>query len=248
VLHAHLSHLAAITNLKPYIMKNLTTCLLTLIIFGCTPSNDELQLETGFDNEMSQIDYEEIYDMIQIENAELNATSLEKGVNGKSSNGKGVYFVPIYSDDIFNWVIIWAVPETSLIMFIDFPKDGDDRAIVFSEDEMMANFTIQGPRLALRDTENWPSIKYANYCEENKTGLFKLRARTTYNAVDRDNDGTIDFYHWGPGAPDTELDKNFLMHVKSTLTNACNDPTEIVDFSLTLQLQNGRLRETATID
>jgi hypothetical protein len=254
VLHAHLPQLAAITNLKPHIMKNLIICLLILLVFGCIRSNDELQLETGFDNKMSQIDFENIYNVIDFE----KEIAKKNGLNSKSSgeNGNGVYIVPFYSNNLNGntWFAIFQIPETSLFIFIDFPQDGDDRAIVFSEDEMMVNFSSQGPRMFIRDAAQGWKIVYSNWCDENKTGLYQMRGRTTYIPVDQDNDGTIDFYWWGPNAPGTVVDKNFIMHIKSTLTDAhsfngnCPATTEEVDLNYVLQLQNGRLRESGSLD
>lgn len=232
-------------------MKSLITILLVLLIFGCSPSDNVTELQIEFDD-MSTFDYDRISDMIRIENTKLNNVTAKTGGNSKiiSENRNGVYFVPIYSNDIrphVSWFMVWPVPDTSFMMWATLPKDGEDRAIVFSENEMMVNLTTQGPPVALRDLANGNRIKYANWCEENKTGLLKVRGKTTYNAIDQDNDGTIDLYHWGPNAQGTVLDKNFIMHVKSALTNKCTDPTEMVDLNLILQVQNGRLRETATI-
>ena len=239
-------------------MKKLVTCLLTLIIIGCSPSNDELQIEAQFGNEMSQIDFEKIYNVIDFERAIEEKNSINsKPSSENGNNGNGVFFVPFYSNYLGGniWYAVLQIPETSLFIFIDFPQDGDDRAIVFSEDEMMVNFTSQGPRMFIRDAAQGWKVVYSNWCDENKTGLYKIRGRTTYIPVDQNNDGVVDFYWWGPNAQGTELDKNFLIHIKSALTNShswspegCIEPTENVDLSYTIQAQNGRLRETATID
>lgn len=233
-------------------MKHLVTALLALLIFGCSPSENEAELQSEFVDEMSSFDLK-VYDMIQAESAKTNSGSSAKNESSKLVNEdeNRVYIAPMYSNDIrpgITWFAYLYVPETSLLMRIDFPKNGDDRVIVFSENEMMVNFTSQGPRILLFDLENGGRVKYGNWCMENQTGLYTMRGNSTYNAIDQDNDGTIDLYHWGPNAEGTEIDKNFLIHVKSTLTsNRCADPTGNVEFSYILQSQNGRLRETATI-
>ena len=236
-------------------MKNLITCLFALIIFGCTSSDDELQFQNDLQTGITESEFNRIIDIINSEDSKLNDNSLNKGDTNKEPNegDNGVYFVPIYSNNVYNgiWYIVWAIPNSDLEVIVDFPQNGDDRAIVFSENEFMANYTIQGPRVFIWDKAN-AEVKYSNFCDDNKTGIYSMRTKAEYLPIDQDGDGVTDIYLWGQRWQST--DKNGRMHVRTTLTDAhsfrgdCPMPTEEVDFSFVLQTHNGTPRVEAVID
>ena len=228
--------------------------IVALCMFGCSASDDELQIENEVANEMSALDFERVHDMIQLENAKLSSKSTSKSKN----NGNGVYSVPFYSNNLGRniWYAFLPIQDENQNLthwlVIDFPQNGDDRAIVFSETEMMVNYTSHGPRMYI--FEPGVGVVYSNWCDENKKGIYTIRGRTTYIPVDQDSDGVVDYYWWGPNAPGTVTDKNFLIHVKSALTDTfpfsqegCIDPTESVDFSYNYQAQNGKIKLSSTI-
>ena len=236
--------------------KFLTLTVLTLLIIAsCQSENDD-----GFDskstsaNEMSAPDYQKIYDMGYLGNAKLNDDNLFK----RGNNGNGVKSVAFYSNAGLWWAefpIYDKGGALTHLLIADFPQNGEDRALVFSEDQMMANFNSRGPRMFL--VELGVGITHSNHCVEDRNGFYKAKAKTTYNGYDLSDpsDGIIDLYHWGPNAEGTVIDKNFIFHIKSTLTDAhswdpfigCPDPTESIEFSYTLQSSNGKIRQTSSI-
>jgi hypothetical protein len=220
--------------------------LLTLSLFVCLSCSKDEPIEIVNQDEMSALEFERVPFMIQAENAKLNDNSLRKSEN----NGNGVYIVPFYSDD-GRWYAEFPIYDQDQnlthAIIIDFPPNGEDRALVFSETEMMVNFTSHGPRILIY--EFGVGYTYYNYCyEDNRDGIYKGRGKTEYIPVDRDGDGNIDFYYWGPYAG-TTADKNYIFHFKSTLTSTsaeCGDST--IDFSYTYQSANGKLRITSSLN
>lgn len=220
-----------------------------LFIFGCTSSDDGIDSETTFANENRSYEIEIFMEII--ENAKSNDNALKKSGN----NGNGVYIVPFYSDspEGDEWFAFFPMSESeteSVYMILEFPRNGEDRALVFSETEMMANFTSHDPRLFIIDFATG-EILYDNWCDPDRSGLYKGRIKTTY--VGRDLyapfDGVIDNYWWGPdNGSNTTQDKNGIFHVKATLTaGPCNVDGEPVAFSYTLQIKNGRLAINTTM-
>jgi len=231
----------------------LTLFITTLFIFGCTSSDDNFDSESLSANEMSAPDYQKIYDMGYLGNAKLNDDNLFKGGN----NGNGVISVAFYSNAGLWWAefpIYNKGGDLTHLLIVDFPQNGEDRALVFSETEMMVNFNSHGPRMFL--VELGVGITHSNHCDEDRNGIYKGRVKTTYNGYDlsEPSDGIIDLYHWGPNAEGTVMDKNFIFHIKSTLTDAhsfnpnfCPDPTESIEFSYTFQSANGKIRQTSSL-
>ena len=202
-------------------------------------SDDGMDSKSTFANEIPAHDLERVFDII--ENTKLNDNAFGKSDN----NGNGVYIVPFYSDD-GRWRAFFPITDTRY-MVLEFPQNGEDRALVFSETEMMVNFTSHDPRLYIVDLVE-EAIIYDNWCDPDSSGLYKARIITTYIPVDRDGDGVIDFYWWGPNAPGTVMDKNGIFHVKATLTaGPCNVDGEPVAFSYTIQAKNGRQVITTTM-
>ena len=232
------------------------TVLALLLMASCQSENDD-----GFDsksasaNEMSAPDYQKIYDMRYLGNAKLNDDNLFKGDN----NGNGAISVAFYSESgtglwFAEFPIFDKGGNQTHVLVVDFPQNGEDRALVFSETEMMVNFNSHGPRMFL--VEFGVGITHSNHCDEDRNGIYKAKVKTTYNGYDlsEPSDGVIDLYHWGPFARGTVMDKNFIFHIKSTLTDAhsfdpneCPDPTESIEFSYTLQSANGKIRQTSSI-
>ena len=86
-------------------MKNLIACLLLLIAFGCSPSDDELELQSEVQNEITEFDFNKMFDAINLADSKLNGNVFNKDENSKAStegenNGNGVYFVPFYSNNM----------------------------------------------------------------------------------------------------------------------------------------------------
>ena len=222
--------------------------IVALCMFGCSASDDELQVENEVANEMSTFDFDRVPFMLQGENGISNKTSSKS-----DNNGNGVYIVPFYSDS-GRWYAEFPIYDQDQnlthVLVVDFPPNGEDRALVFSETEMMVNFTSHGPRMFL--FELGVGVTYANWCED-RDGIYKARAKTEYIPVDQNNDGKVDFYWWGPYTnPPTEMDKNFIFHIKSTLYPTFGHPcltdlTESIDFSYTYQSANGKIRQTSSI-
>ncbi len=231
----------------------LTLFITALFIFGCTSSDDGFDSESSSVNEMSAPDYQKIYDMRYLGNAKLNDDNLFKGVN----NGNGAISVAFYSNTGLWWAVFPIFDKDgnqTHDLWVDFPQNGEDRALVFSETEMMVNFNSHGPRMFL--VEFGVGITHSNHCDEDRNGTYKGRVKTTYNGYDlsEPSDGIIDLYHWGPNALGTVMDKNFIFHIKSTLTDAhsfdpdlCPDPTESIEFSYTFQSANGKIRQTSSL-
>lgn len=227
----------------------LTLFITALFIFGCTSSDDDFDSETTFANENRSNEINIFMEIIE------NAKSNDNALNKREYNGNGVYIVPFYSDspEGSEWFAFFPMSESeteSVYMILEFPRNGEDRALVFSETEMMANFTSHDPRLFIIDFATG-EILYDNWCDPDRSGLYKGRMKTTY--VGRDLyapfDGVIDNYWWGPdNGSGTTQDKNGIFHVKATLTaGPCNVDGEPIAFSYTLQVKNGRLAINTTM-
>ena len=128
-------------------MKNkvLVMSIMALCMFGCSESDDKLQSESEFANEMSNSKL--IAKYIKGEEDQMSGKELSNGDN----NGNGVYFVPFISNAREYWTLAWPVPNTSLVMYVEYPQDGNDRLLMFSGEEMMINWTSQEPRLFIVD-------------------------------------------------------------------------------------------------
>jgi len=221
----------------------LTLFITALFIFGCTSSDEEAEMHSVKQNEITEMEYSKMIDRINdIYNSDNRA------LNKSGNNGKGVKHVAFYSDDG-----IWSADfpifdkdgNLTHIVHINLPQNGEDRALVFNETDMMVNFTSHDPRMYIY--EFGKGVIYDNWCEADRSGLFKGRGKTEYVAVDRDGDGVTDFYWWGPYAP-VDGDKNYIFHIKATLTaEPCNVNGDPVAFSYTYQGQNGNVRITSSI-
>ena len=233
----------------------LTLFITALFIFGCTSTDDELEMQSVNQHEISKTEYSKIVDHFDDIYYSINNAPNNSALYKSENNGNGVYIVPFYSDspEDRKWAAFFPMSESateSVYMLLEFPRNGEDKALVFSETEMMANFTSHDPRLFIIDFAT-EEILYDNWCDPDRSGLYKGRIKTTY--VGRDLyapfDGAIDNYWWGPDNDSgTELDKNGLFHVKATLTaGPCNVDGEPVAFSYTLQVKNGRLAINTTM-
>ena len=223
--------------------------IVALCMFGCSESADELQVENEVANEMYLPDYQNSIDRIQMEIAKSNengAQSRSSGENG--NNGNGVKIVAFYSNGGF-WTAQFPIfdKDGNLTHFLEiaFPQNGEDRALVFSETQMMVNFTSHDPQMYLVDLGTGQA--YSNWCEVDRSGLYKGRGKTEY-AIKPDNP---DVYWWGPNAP-VEGSDNYIFHIKATLSpivgRFCDtDLTESIDFSYTYQGQNGKIRQTSSM-
>jgi hypothetical protein len=245
VLHVLLFHLHATINLKQYIMKKLIY-LLTLSLLVCMSCSTE---ETEIMDQEDLSKFKEVNDFFKAQQAN-SANELHRGGN----NGNGVYFVPFISDAFEEWTLAWPVPNTSLVMYLEYPQNGEDRLLIYSGEEMMLNWTSQEPRVFMVDL-NDGIVKYSNWCDENKTGFFHINGKSTWYPIDLDGDGETDIYGWNLGT----LGKNFNMKVKTTVTDSqitdtwiypvqgdCRTATEELEFTYKSNVSNGAFTETAT--
>lgn len=223
--------------------------LVILFTLGCTSSDDEPQIQGLDQNNNSPMEFSKIMDYIK-NNDNSDNGALNKGEN----NGNGVYFVPFISGAFTEWTLTWDVPNTNLVMLLEYPQDGNDRLLIFSGEEMMINWTSQEPRIFITDYADG-KVKYSNWCDENKTGFYHINGKSTWSPVDIDGDGKTDIYAWNLST----LGKNFNMKVKTTLTDSqisdtwvwpvqgeCREATEKVEFTYKGSLSNGRFTESAT--
>lgn len=226
-------------------MKNrLITISLTfamVFIFGCTSSDDEAILESVKKDNIVNMEYSKIIDHFNDRYNSDNHT-----LNKSANNGKGVKHVAFYSDGADTWWAEFPILDENGIMtqvvVIQFPQNGEDRALVFNETEMMVNFISHHPRLFIFDFARWEVI-YDNMCEEETSGLYKGRGKTEYASYP----GDPNVYWWGPYAG-VEGSDNYIFHIKATLTpGECNRDGEPVAFSYTYQGQNGKIRQTSSI-
>jgi hypothetical protein len=220
--------------------------LLTLSLFVCMSCSTE-GTEIMEQDDLSK--YKEVNDFFKAQQSNP-ANELHRGGN----NGNGVYFVPFISEAIEEWTLAWLVPNTSLVMYLEYPQNGEDRLLIFSGEEMMLNWTSQEPRLFMVDL-NDGIVKYSNWCDENKTGFYHINGKSTWYPVDLDGDGETDIYGWN----ETTTGKNFNWRVKTTLTDSqisdtwvypvqgvCRTATEEVAFDFKGQSRNGIDTESAT--
>jgi len=114
--------------------------------------------------------------MLQLENAKLNENGISSKPSSKSENNEnGVKLVAFYSDDGI-WGANFPIydkddkddkEKVTHWVNIVFPQNGEDRALVFNETEMMVNFTSHDPRIRIWDTEKRVWI-YSNWCEADR--------------------------------------------------------------------------------
>jgi len=231
-------------------MKNkvLVMSIVALCMFGCSESDDKLQSESEVANEVP--DFKLINEFVKGKVDQMSS----KGSSKDDNNGNGVYFVPFISNAFPHEMLAWPVPDTSLVMYLEYPQDGNDRLLIFSGEEMMINWTSQEPRLFIVDLADG-IVKYSNWCDENKTGFYHINGKSTWFPVDIDGDGETDIYGWNLNT----LDKNFNLKLKTTLTDSqisdtwvwpvqgdCRIATEEVKFSYKSSLSNGIFTESAT--
>ena len=220
--------------------KFLTLIVLTLLLMvSCqSESDDGMDSESTFANEIPSHNIERFMEIIG------NTKSNDNALNKSENNGNGVYIVPFYSDD-GRWRAFFPI-EGLKYMVLEFPQNGEDRALVFSETEMMVNFTSHDPQMYLYEFST--GQLYSNWCEPDASGLFKGRGKTGYVRPD----WAPNAYFWGPFAP-VEADDNYIFHIKATLhptfvSHPCATVLdESIDFSYTLNGQNGKVKQTSSI-
>lgn len=249
MLHVLLCHLRDTINLKQYIMKKLIYLLSLSLLVCMSCSKDGLQVENEVANEMYLPDYQNTIDRIQMEIAKSNENGAQSRSSGENeNNGNGVKIVAFYSNGGF-WTAQFPVfdKDGNLTHFFEiaFPQNGEDRALVFNDTEMMVNFTSHDPQMYLVDLRD--GQVYSNWCEEDRSGIYTARGKTGYASLP----GNPDVYWWGPNSPTTG-DDNYIFHIKATLSpifgSLCDtDLTESIDFSYTFQGQNGEIRQTSSI-
>jgi len=230
-------------------MKNqvilLTLSFIVLFIFGCSTFDEEPQIQSVQQNENLNIQYSKLIDYLK------KLDNSDKGPQNRigENHGKGVYFVP-YSSNLTDrggtWIAVVALGN-NMLMVSDYPKNGEDRALLFPDDGIMINFTVHNPKLFILHFPDGPGsgyVKYSNRCEENATGLYRERLRSGgFIPLDFDGDGEIDVYFIDFSKVKEE---GSMLNVKATLTDAqisggvfpgegdCREPTEEVEFSLYL--------------
>lgn len=220
--------------------------LLTLCLLVCMSCSKE---ETEIIGQEDLSKYEEIITFFK-ERHDNPTNEFNRGGN----NSNGVYFVPFISGAIEGATIEFIIPNTSLLAILEYPQNGEDRFMIFSEEEMMINWSSQEPRLFMVDL-NDGIVKYSNWCDDNKTGFFHMNGKSTWFPIDIDGDGETDIYGWD----ENTLGKNFNWRVKTTLTDSqisdtwvypvqgdCITATEEVGFDFHGQIKNGIYTESAT--
>jgi len=220
-----------------------------LVLLACASSENDFYSESLSTIEQPVPFTMKFHDLIQQVTVKLNDNALFKNEN----NGNGIKIVAFYLDDGF-WLADFPIynkrGETTQILTIAFPQDGVDRALLFSETDMMVNFTSQDPRLFIWDTAT-KAVVYSNWCEEDRSGFYKGRGKTGYV----NPDWTPKAFFWGPFAP-VQGDDNYIFNIKATLYPASgkieehgmvckySPLSESVAISYTFQGQNGRIRQT----
>ena len=231
-------------------MKTTKIYVMLLALIVCVSCSEDEQIENLNQDAQSALSFEQISDFIIERGNQTSKNSLNKG----ESNGNGVYFVPFISNSRTEWMLFWDLPDSNLFMVLEYPQDGEDRLLIFNEEEMMINWTVEGPRIFITDYDDG-IVKYSNWCDENKTGFYHINGKSTYNPIDINGDGEIDIYGWNPGT----LGKNFNMKVKTTMTDSqitgswewpvqgnCKEATEEVEFNYVGKLSNGKYTQSAT--
>lgn len=223
-----------------------------LILSTCASSDNDFPSESLSKIKQPAPFTMKFHDLIQQVTIKLNENALFKNEN----NGNGVKIVAFYSDDGF-WLADFPIynkrGETTQILTIAFPQDGVDKALVFSETDMMVHFTSHDPRLYIWDTET-SAVVYSNWCEEDRSGLYNGRGKTGYVNPNWEQKA----FFWGPFAP-LEGDDNYIFNIKATLypvSGKIYEPgvvckysplSESVAISYTFQGQNGKIRQTFDI-
>lgn len=214
-----------------------------LVCMSCSKEETEIMIQEDLSK------FKEVNDFFKSQQNN-SGNKLKKG----SNSGNGVYLVPFISDTFEEWTLAYLVPNTSLVMYLEYPQNGEDRLLIFSGEEMMVNWTSEEPRVFMVDY-NDGIVKYSNWCDENKTGFYHMNGKSTWYPVDIDGDGETDIYSWNP----TTLGKNFNWRVKTTVTDSqlsntwvypvqgdCRTATEEVAFNFVGQIKNGIYTESAS--
>ena len=149
----------------------------------------------------------------------LNNTLNKKG----GDKATKPYWTAVYSN-IFNeqGQAFFEIPiiGTNLIIIYDYPINGEDRIHVKGD---YGNYVwnIKQPRVFIVDTATG-LVKYSNWCEDNRTGFFKMNLRGLVDQYDVDGDGQTSVWQIEPFHPES----NGLLHIKTTLTDAQNSEPE----------------------
>ena len=182
--------------------------------------------------------------------------------NAGNSDNKP-FFVSQYSDFFGDYMVFapGMIPNTNLLVLINYPTNGEDRALINGE-WIMANWGGQGPTVLLVDlSDDIPKLVYSNWCEDDKSGYFHLRSRAKLVEWDLDGDGMTDVWRWTNFDEETKWNFNG----KTTLTDGlidlpvigsgvppipadCMDATTEVDLKINGRNKNGEIEFKIVLD
>ncbi len=189
----------------------LTLFITALFIFGCTSSDEDIEMQTIQQNEI-----------ITAQPGPFDYFRTTHEVLNKKGGGKDPK--PYWTAEYSNWLneqgdigASFLIPGTTLVYIYDYPNNGEDRIHVNGEYGHIT-WNIKEPYVWVVDISTGIMI-YSNACEENRTGFFKETLSGLVFEEDRSGDGTIDV--WQIRANHPESDAN--VHIKTTLTDAQSD-------------------------
>ncbi len=248
-------------------MKNklfkLTLFIAALFIFGCTESDEDIEMQ-NVQNENIQIEGVQEFRDVVLESLYSNDGSLNK-INGDKKNKpfRTFEYSNYYTEqgEITGSALI---PGTSLLIIWDYPIEKDRMTV--NGDIGHINWNIREPRVFVVDFADG-LVKYSNWCEDKRAGFFKetLSGKVQFINVDKDgrwiegdgNDGPYDVYRIQPGLEDSF----YYSHIRTVLTDAqnseprqypeqgdCKVATREVNFELQFWLKGNVLKYMVELD
>lgn len=232
----------------------LVLLLTVLFILGCTSSDEEPFLESNKQNETANMN-----DSNRMEYLKKMFTTQDELLKKGTNNGNGVQWVLQYSGSPYypGFQANIVIPNTMMVMFIDYPLVGDDVAKIQGE-WMMTNWNLTEPRVFIADFSNGlGEVVFSNWCDEVRTGKSHQNSRVKYDVVDLDGINGPDYYFYNPYDKDSDVSA----HLETTLTDAqlyepgafpiqddCRTPTERVDLRYSVKIKNGVWKVDVELD
>ena len=195
----------------------------------------------------------EVLDYI-LKQQESNNSTLKN--NGNKNNGP--YWVAMYSDFFSDFEIFAqvSIPNSDMGMFIKYPTDGVDRALVNGE-WIMSNWNISGPYVFIVDFSDG-SVVYSNWCEEIRSGHYHQRVRGKLIELDLDGDGLTDIWRSNSLAEDSDGTANLLTDLTDgqisdypfqfPILGNCQEATTEIRVQGGVQIKNGFWKKNIVID
>jgi hypothetical protein len=185
--------------------------------------------------------------------------NLHNSNNNYRNSDDGPYWVAMYSDALPDFSVFASVsiPNTDMVIYVKYPTDGVDRALVNGE-WIMSNWNIPGPYVFIADfSSGTPTVVYSNWCEEERSGHYHQRLRQQVIEIDLDGDGLTDIWSNDSNAEDSDGTVNVITDLTDgqidvpgvfPVLGDCMDATTEIRVQGNIRIKNGVWKKNFLID